>query len=784
MHSIQNASLSLNVDTENGWFSIKPLDERFPMIEKIRVGCKYTLSRRRYRALDGSWGTEAIHQGTTGMVEHGNIETLMLRNAEDGNGIGFTLTLGIMQEHPLVIWKVGVVNHGRRAVKMQRIDLLKVNGKQDSRVTYPSAQEPANLGFFSNGWQSWSPTGWYSGDSGMNISRLGFLQHPMIYNPGTPLPHRRGVFSSDMFAVIGDRAARTGFLVGFLAQKNHFGSIAADFNTGALEMWANGDDAVLASGAEIETDWAVFTPLQLDHRAPMERYLEAVARENHVRTPQESPLGWCSWYHYYTGVTARDVEENLKTIVDMQEQLPIQIVQIDDGFESCVGDWFTFKQTFPEGVAPLAEKISREGLIPGIWLAPFIVNPNSQLMHQHRDWILSRRLGRPVNAGYGWNVLTTGLDMTVPDALTYVHDVVKTAVSEWGFKFLKLDFYYAAGLKGRYHDRTKTRAQVLRMGMETIREAVGPDVTLLGCGAPLGSMVGIVDLMRIGPDVSGDWHPNFRGIKKLLKKEPSIPCARNSIRNNLTRANLHRQWWINDPDCLLVRPESNLTLAEVRSLATAIGMTGGALMISDDLTALPAERLRIAQVLHPVPHEAARVMDWFDAETPSRLRLDLVNGSGAWYVLAAFNWSDRSADILLSLADYSLEEGEYLCREFWNGRLAGLSNKQPLLFKEIPAHGCLLLAVRKVTGDQAMYLGSDLHFCQGVEVAEWHQEGNLLEMTLRLPRSTSGEVFLRLPCGTGQVRVNGNPAALTLVEQDIYSLPVQVDGFCYIQVQP
>ena len=43
------------------------------------------------------------------------------------------------------------------------------------------------------------------------------------------------------------------------------------------------------------------------------------------------------------------------------------------------------------------------------------------------------------------------------------------------------------------------------MGMEAIREAVGPDVTLLGCGAPFGPMLGLVEAMRIGPDVSGDW---------------------------------------------------------------------------------------------------------------------------------------------------------------------------------------------------------------------------------------------------------------------------------------
>ena len=51
-------------------------------------------------------------------------------------------------------------------------------------------------------------------------------------------------------------------------------------------------------------------------------------------------------------------QANLQTILDQQETLPIQLVQIDDGFEIQVGDWFTFKPEFPNGVEPLAEEIT------------------------------------------------------------------------------------------------------------------------------------------------------------------------------------------------------------------------------------------------------------------------------------------------------------------------------------------------------------------------------------------------------------------------------------------
>lgn len=547
-------------------------------------------------------------------------------------------------------------------------------------------------------------------------------------------------------------------------------------------MWANGDEAVLKSGGAMETDWAVFTPLLLDHRDPLEAYFEAVARENHALVDEQTPVGWCSWYQYYTHLTAADVEGNLEKVIALQERLPLEVVQIDDGFESSVGDWFSFKPTFPEGVAPLAEKVMREGLIAGLWIAPFIVHPYSRLYADHPDWLLRDGNGKPVNAGFVWNRLNAALDLTVPEALDYSSRVIQTAVEEWGFPYLKLDFLYAAALAGRYHDPTKTRAQVMRAGMEALRQAAGIETTLLGCGAPLGSMIGLVDLMRIGPDVSGDWAPRFLNIGAFIKDEPSMPSARNSIMNILTRANMHRKWWVNDPDCLLVRPDSNLTLSEVQSLATAIGLTGGALLISDDLTKLPADRLSIAEALIPILDEPLKVLDLFDAEIPHRLRLDPVSKAGAWHVLAVFNWSDQPQDLKLKQSDFRLEGGNYLYREFWSGAIGEWAADSSLSFPAVPAHGCKLLAVRRKPLNRPLYLGSDVHISQGIEVDEWLEDSGGVHLTLRLPRSVQGNVYLYLPSSLQGVEVNGVPGKITHLTGNIYQLPVEIDGFCHIQL--
>ncbi len=87
--------------------------------------------------------------------------------------------------------------------------------------------------------------------------------------------------------------------------------------------------------------------------------------------------------------------------------------------------------------------------------------------------------------------------------------------------------------------------------------------------------------MRIGEDVSDTWMPHFNKIKPIFKDEKFIPSTRNALNNIVSRAALHEHWWVNDPDCLLVRPDTKLSLAEVQTLATAIGMTGGSLLLSD-----------------------------------------------------------------------------------------------------------------------------------------------------------------------------------------------------------
>ncbi|RPI29836.1 MAG: alpha-galactosidase, partial [Chloroflexota bacterium] len=786
-----------------------------------------------YRSEKGGrhfWGPEGelqlVSRETTGSI-HGPLSQARFVAGPDANGLNYAVVFAIPEDLPFLLIKASVINGGAHPVNIERIELMQAGFQEryspGRKSNLPGGKihlssTPGDLAFFSNGWQSWNFTGAYGIEDRFRRTRLGPFASPMRVNLGTPHPRRRGHFSSDMFGVLGDRKHRSAILAGFLSQEEQFGTLVASIDPAApsLRLWANGDHARLDPGSELDTDWACISFFHLDSPDPMAPYLDAVARQNGVvgvvsssaaRNPhnEEIPAGWCSWYYYYQRVTAQDIRQNLDIASNLRNDLPLKLIQIDDGFESQVGDWYSFSPAFPDGVAPLAQEIAARGFTPGLWLAPFIVHPKSRLAHDHPDWLLRNRQGKPVNAGYIWDVFDTALDLTHPEAVQYAADVVHTAAHEWNFPFLKLDFLYAAALPGQYRDPTRTRAQVLRAGLKTLREAAGEQVFLLGCGCPLGPAIGLVDAMRIGCDVDSRWRPAFKGVETFFQAEPDMPSARNAIQNVLTRAPLHRRWWINDPDCLLVRPASGqpgsslLTLAEVQSLATVIALSGGVLLLSDNLAALPPERLQIAKALLPVIGKSPWVLDWFDSLTPSRLRLDLDGPAGDWHVIALFNWSDHLEDLPLRLADFNLDpQADYFIRSFWNGELyrlpcaSGESAAAALKFREVPAHGVVLLALRKASHSLPQYLGSSLHISQGLELVSWAYEKkangepaervSFVELELATPGKGVGEIDISLPCVPHSALINGSEASWLTALDGCYRFTVEFDRHARIQI--
>jgi alpha-galactosidase len=276
---------------------------------------------------------------------------------------------------------------------------------------------------------------------------------------------------------------------------------------------------------------------------------------------------WCSWYAYYENIT----EEQLTKDITALRGLPFDVVQVDDGWERAVGDWEA-NDKFPSGMRALAGRITDAGLRPGLWIAPFIVLPDSRTARERPELLLRDAAGQPVVAGHNWGTGYWALDLTLPAAREHLREMIHRVSREWGFTYLKLDFV-GAGTAAGVRSADTGREEAYRAGLAVIREAAGPDAYLLGSGAPLLPSLGLVDGIRSGPDVAPLW-------EHYATQDPSDALARNAVVNTV-----HRLWQAPllevDPDVVYFRSRLNLLTEPQQSLLRDLADICGFRAVSD-----------------------------------------------------------------------------------------------------------------------------------------------------------------------------------------------------------
>jgi alpha-galactosidase len=556
------------------------------------------------------------------------------------------------------------------------------------KATFPTP--PEKLNFYKNGYQSWSETHVFSAKSAEEKSLLWFAE-VLQSNLRNPVPVEEGEHTSEMFTVIGCPAAPPYLLIGQQSGFHQFFAIRARFPSSgtepvALELTFDFGRKRIDPSATIDLDELVFLVNPHANRI-QDAYFEAFPTGAAPR--RELPRGWCSWYHYFTKVTEQDILENASAAGEHHPDWQVMI--LDDGYEAAVGDWLMYNAKFPNGLRACADAIRQAGFTPGLWLAPFIAHQNSALYHNHPEWVLRDRHGRPISAGWnpGWSLTGSfyGLDTTHPGFQAYLRQVIQTVVHDLGFKVLKLDFTYGASLYAQAHDPSYSSAERLTLGYQIIRQAAGEDVLLTGCGSPLSPAAGLVDAMRIGPDVAPYWFDAFR---VRLTRDPHALCTRSAIRSVLNRSPMHRRLWINDPDCLLLRStETKLTPDERQTLATAVAITGGSCLVSDALQNYSPAAWELTGMVEALAIDCdqgrAWPLDYMEREMP-----ELVYNSQGY--LAVFNFSDLPVHKVISLSGplEDLTAGVHRFKNVWDNSLYLPINGQ-LDLEVLPPHASRML---------------------------------------------------------------------------------------------
>ena len=180
--------------------------------------------------------------------------------------------------------------------------------------------------------------------------------------------------------------------------------------------------------------WAAWSDAGLDGIAAA--FHAAVrSRSGHPATPR--PVILNTWEAVYFD---HDLDRLLR-LADLAAELGVERFVLDDGWfgsrrndSAGLGDWYVSADVWPDGLGPLVDHVRSLGLDFGLWVEMEMVNPDSDLVRAHPDWLLSPS-GRTPPAARRQHAL----DVAHPDAYAYLLERVDALLSEYGIAYLKWD---------------------------------------------------------------------------------------------------------------------------------------------------------------------------------------------------------------------------------------------------------------------------------------------------------------------------------------------------------
>lgn len=435
---------------------------------------------------------------------------------------------------------------------------------------------------FTNGYQSWTVSKEYCVNESMSEFKprvLGIEKrkfNPLgIWGSGDltfhKYPEKSGVFYGYSYAYV--RNGNELFLLGSLSERSGYTIITFDCTAGTITIEKDFDGVIFSD----EFEALSLAVLSGEYDDAFDKYFEMM----NIPAPRLGrKCGYTTWYNYYTNVTQSIVERDLISISKLDAK--VDIFQIDDGYERTVGDWLiTDSKKFPDGMKVIADKIHKNNLLAGLWLAPFAVTPKSYIYKQHKDWLVKDERGKIKYASHNWGGFYA-LDIYNDGAREYIKKVFDTVLNEWGYDMVKLDFLYACCIIPIHN---KSRGEIMCDAVELIKECCA-DKIVLGCGVPLAPAFGKFDFCRIGADVGLSWED-----KAYSREDVS---TQHTLNNTIYRRHLDGRAWLNDPDVFLLRDNNiKMSLAQRRVIAKVNSLCGNLLFVSDDVASYSDEQKEI-----------------------------------------------------------------------------------------------------------------------------------------------------------------------------------------------
>ncbi len=703
----------------------------------------------------------------------GNGVKIIFESINDNNlCISFNIQFILYEKKDFILVKLkNIKDDSQNQLSVHSISPLTI---KNSALWLSGTDSPTRLdkiSWFKHGWQSWSPCKLLMGneidDEGpkMDIYKRTFDNQDYKI---------KGRFYSEYCTVITDMIAKNSLILGFITLNSQFTRILMDYeNENSIKLLTAFGcmDGIYFQNSDIDFSeelFICFKTANLGYYGLID-YAKTVEISNYIKINDTIPIGWCSWYYYFTNITQEDMIKNLEFFKENRD-FPIDFVQLDDGYFTYIGDFNKINSKFSKGLKSLFSKIYNYGFKSGIWTAPFFAERKANLFKQHRDWFLNDKISKKllkVHFGLSWNAYLYGLDLSNTQVLDYLYEFYRNLLylneinqkdNQFKMDFFKIDFLHAAvPIEGEFLSQNLTRAQILYNGVRTIRRAITDQSFLLGCGAPLGPCVGLVDAMRIGEDTDPRWEETNN---QLIESGIHTPSLKVSLINIIYRSFMHRHFWINDPDCLMIRrSNTELNLDEIKLQLTIMGLSGGQILISDDMTELSKDEIIDAKLLIP-PYNSKEydpiVVDAFISELPSIYMVGTNEIIGKRFLVAVLNWEDKSVSKKLRLSEIipaiSDMDKKFYIYDFWNDYYLGeFMDNNVIDLREIKPHSCIylnIILVNKKSEELPVFFSSNLHITQGcceIKKFEYNNELSQLTINLELKGARNGFLLLKLP---------------------------------------
>ncbi len=134
--------------------------------------------------------------------------------------------------------------------------------------------------------------------------------------------------------------------------------------------------------------------------------------------------------------------ERLKAIADRGARVGVERFVLDDGWfrhrrddTAGLGDWWADETVWPDGLTPLIEHVHGLGMEFGLWFEPEMVNPDSDLMREHPDWILSAGPHRAPLEHRNQQVL----DLSRAEVWDFLHGRMSQILLDYPIDYVKWD---------------------------------------------------------------------------------------------------------------------------------------------------------------------------------------------------------------------------------------------------------------------------------------------------------------------------------------------------------